>query len=93
VLDSSNHMTIMGTSTTETEQHKMQQTSLEIIRNLPHYSDAQLRQLKGLLCLDAYGAEVGTQVARHFEAECDRRKALMNEVMDEVVRHFEAECD
>jgi len=88
LLDSSNHMTIMGTSTTETEQHKMQQTSLEIIRNLPHYSDAQLRQLNGLLCLDAYGAEVGTQVARHFEAECNRRKALMDEVMAVVEKEF-----
>ena len=84
VLDEGDHMTIMGTSTTETEQHKMQQTSLEIIRDLPHYTDAQLRQLKGMLALDAYGAEVGTQVARHVFAECDRREALMAEVMEEV---------
>ena len=66
----------------------MQQTSLEIIRDLPHYSDAQLRQLKGMLALDAYGAEVGTQVARHVFAECDRRKALMNEVMAVVEKEF-----
>jgi len=62
----------------------MQQTSLEIIRNLPHYTDAQMRQLKGMLALDAYGTEVGTQVARFVESECDRRKALMAEVMAEV---------
>ena len=62
----------------------MQQTSLQIIKDLPQYTDAQLRQLKGLLCLDAYGVEVGTQVARFVEAECVRRDALMNEVMAEV---------
>jgi len=62
----------------------MQQTSKQIIRNLPHYTDAQLRQLKGMLALDAYGAEVGTQVARHVFAEFDRREALMDKVMAEV---------
>ena len=62
----------------------MQQISLQIIRDLPQYTDAQLRQLKGLLCLDAYGVEVGTQVARFFKAECDRRDALMDEIMVEV---------
>ena len=62
----------------------MQQTSLQIIKDLPQYTDAQLRQLKGLLCLDAYGVEVGTQVARFFKAECDRRDALMDGIMAEV---------
>jgi len=37
-----------------------------------------------MLALDAYGAEVGTQVARHVFAECDRREALMAEVMTQV---------
>jgi len=84
VLDISIHMTTMGTSTTETERHKMHETSKQIIRDLPHYTDAQLRQLKGMLALDAYGAEVGTQVARHVFAECDRREALMDEVMTQA---------
>ena len=47
----------------------MNTISLQIIKDLPQYTDAQLRQLKGLLCLDAYGVEVGTQVARFFKAE------------------------
>jgi len=59
----------------------MHETSKQIIRDLPHYTDAQLRQLRGMLALDAYGAEVGTQVAHHVFAECDRREALMDEVM------------
>jgi len=62
----------------------MQQTSIEIIRNLPQYTDADLRKLKGMLCLDMYGKEVGTQVARFVEAECDRRDALMSKIMEEV---------
>jgi hypothetical protein len=62
----------------------MHETSKQIIRDLPHYTDAQLRQLRGMLALDAYGAEVGTQVARHVFAECDRREALMDEVMTQV---------
>ena len=62
----------------------MQQTSIEIIRNLPHYTDADLRKLIGMLCLDMYGKEVGTQVARFVYAERDRRNALMNEIMEEV---------
>ena len=62
----------------------MHETSKQIIRDLPHYTNAQLRQLKGMLALDAYGAEVGTQVARYVFAECDRREALMDKVMAEV---------
>jgi len=62
----------------------MNQTSLQIIRDLPQYTDAQLRQLKGMLALDAYGAEVGAQVARFVYTECDRREALMAEVMAEA---------
>ncbi len=62
----------------------MQQTSLEIIRNLPHYTDTDLRKLIGMLCLDMYGKEVGAQVARFVYAERDRRDALMNEIMEEV---------
>ena len=37
-----------------------------------------------MLCLDMYGKEVGTQVARFVYAERDRRDALMNEIMEEV---------
>ncbi len=62
----------------------MQQTSLEIIRNLPHYTDADLRKLIGMLCLDMYGKEVGAQVARFVYAERDRSDALMNEIMEAV---------
>ena len=62
----------------------MHETSKQIIRDLPHYTDAQLRQLKGMLALDAYGVEVGTQVARHVFAECDRREALIDKVMAQV---------
>ena len=74
----------MGTTTTETERHKMHETSKQIIRDLPHYTNAQLRQLRGMLALDAYGAEVGTQVSRHVFAECDRREALIDKVMTQV---------
>ena len=63
----------------------MQSTSLEIIKNLPKYTDAQLRQLMGLLYLDAYGPEVGTQVSRHIAAECKLRDAEMDEIMAAVV--------
>jgi len=62
----------------------MNPTSLQIIKDLPQYTDAQLKQLKGLLTLDAYGVEIGAQVARFVESECDRREALMVEVMVEV---------
>jgi len=62
----------------------MNPTSLQIIRDLPQYTDAQLKQLKGLLTLDAYGVEVGAQVARFVESECDRRSALMAEIMTEA---------
>jgi len=62
----------------------MNTISLQIIRDLPQYTDTDLRKLIGMLCLDMYGKEVGTQVASHVENEQARRDALMSEVMEEV---------
>mgnify|MGYP003637056511 CR=1 FL=1 len=62
----------------------MNTTSIQIIRDLPQYTDADLRKLIGMLCLDLYGKEVGTQVARHVENERARRDAVLSEAMEDI---------
>jgi len=54
----------------------MNETSQQILRALPHTTDADLKILFGRLTLNMYGAEVSEQCADYVILERKRREAI-----------------
>ena len=54
----------------------MTKVSINILTDLPHYSDEELDILLGRLTLNCYGEEVGNEVAEFAISERKRRKAI-----------------
>ena len=54
----------------------MNPISIQILRDLPTYSDDDFRILLGRLTLNMYGADVSEETAECVIAERKRRKAL-----------------
>ena len=54
----------------------MNATSLQIIKDLPTYTDKELKIIYGRLTLNMYGAEVSNECADFVINERNRREAL-----------------
>ena len=54
----------------------MNELSIQIIRDLPTYSDEEMRILYGRLTLNMYGAEVSNETAKFVINERNRRDIL-----------------
>lgn len=54
----------------------MTKVSINILTDLPHYSDEELKTLLGRLTLNCYGEEVSNEVAEFAISERKRRKAI-----------------
>jgi hypothetical protein len=54
----------------------MSETSLQIIKDLPTYTDKELKIIYGRLTLNMYGAEVSNECADFVINERKRREAL-----------------
>ena len=54
----------------------MNETSKQILRALPHSTDADLKVLTGRLTLNMYGSEVSEQCADYVILERKRREAI-----------------
>lgn len=54
----------------------MNELSIQIIKDLPTYSDEEIRILYGRLTLNMYGAEVSNETAKFVINERNRRDIL-----------------
>jgi len=54
----------------------MNELSIQIIKDLPTYSDQEMRILYGRLTLNMYGAEVSNETAKFVINERNRRDIL-----------------
>ena len=54
----------------------MNEVSIQIIRDLPTYSDEEMRIIYGRLTLNMYGAEVSNETAKFVINERNRRDIL-----------------
>ena len=57
----------------------MNPISIQILRDLPIYSDEEIKTLLGLLTLNCYGADVSEEVATFVINERNLRKVLVTE--------------
>ena len=57
----------------------MNPISIQILRDLPIYSDEEIKTLLGLLTLNSYGADVSEEVATFVINERNLRKVLVTE--------------
>tara|TARA_Y100001951_G_C11215559_1_gene225577 strand:- start:536 stop:763 length:228 start_codon:yes stop_codon:yes gene_type:complete len=54
----------------------MEKTSIEILTNLPGYSDDQLDTLWGQMAMECYGRQVTLEVGHYVLTEKNRRKEI-----------------